>query len=79
MAADVHAVALVAHGARDAAHVVEALDDDGMDVGPGEQFVGGGQSRRAGADDDCLWLHSEFISKVQTCEASLPADRGKPG
>ena len=28
VSADVHAVALVAHGARDAAHVVKALDDD---------------------------------------------------
>ena len=56
MPADIHAVALVLHGARDAAHVVKALDDDGTNARPGEKFVGRSQSRRACADDDCSWL-----------------------
>ena len=52
VAADIHAVALVLHGARDAAHVVKALDDDRMDVRPGKQFVRRRQARRPSANDD---------------------------
>ena len=52
MAADVHTVAVIAHGARYAADKVLLLEDNRTDVRFRQQLIGGGQSRGTGADDD---------------------------
>src|SRR5271157_37784 len=53
MAADVHAVALVADGARDTADLLASLDHNRLDCRIALQFDGGCQSLRACSDDDC--------------------------
>ncbi len=58
MAADVHAVSLVTHGARDAAHVLASLEHYRMNLSAAEQLQGERQSGGTGADDDgCLLSH----------------------
>lgn len=41
MTANVNAVAFVIDGAGNAAHTMAFFKDDGLDIGAGEQFVGG--------------------------------------
>jgi len=63
VAADIHAVALVADGAGDAADLIGGLEDDGEDVGATKEFEGGGEACRPSADDDGSPTHrplSEF-------------------
>ena len=66
MASDIHPVPFVADGLRDAADGIALFKDDGLDVGLLQQFVCGGETGRAGADDDggFLGVHTggEFIS-----------------
>jgi len=54
--ADVHAVALIVDGLGNAPDIARLLKDDGNDVRPLQQFVGGGQSGRSSSDDDGLFL-----------------------
>src|SRR5271166_3249786 len=56
MSANVDAIAFVVDGARDAAHELAFLENDGLDAGPGEQLVGSGQSRRTGSNDNRAFL-----------------------
>ena len=52
MATDIHPVAFVPDGLRDAANDGSLFQDDGMDVRMPEQFPGGGKAGRTGAGDD---------------------------
>ncbi len=56
MAADVHAVAVVADGAGDAADFAGSFEDDGADAGAAEEFEGGGEAGGAGSNDDGSFL-----------------------
>ena len=44
MAADIHAVALVADRAGNAAHVFALFEDDGLNIGAFDQFEGCGET-----------------------------------
>ena len=61
MAADVHAIAVVADGARDAADALGRLEDDRTDIGAAEQFEGSGQAGWAGADNHS-GLHAQGVN-----------------
>jgi len=49
---DVHAIALVANGAGDAADFVTGFEDNGANVGATQKFKRGGEASRTGPDDD---------------------------
>ncbi len=62
VAADVDAVALVVDGPRQPAHVGALFQDDRLDVGALEEFVGGRQPGRARADDHRGFrIHVDFL------------------
>src|SRR5438270_1109805 len=54
---DVHAVSLVVDSAGNSTHVAALFEHDWLDVGTGQQLVGGGQARGSGADNDCSSRH----------------------
>ena len=65
VAADVHAVALVADGAGDAADLVGGLEYDGLNRCFAKQFQGRSESCRTCSDDDCFLRHrSPFSLRV---------------
>ena len=64
VAADVHAVAPVADGLRDAADAVGGLQN-GDGVSPFQQLYGGGQARGPRADDDDLLRFHEGIIPIE--------------
>ena len=57
MAPDVHAVALVVDGAREAADLLRGLEDDRLHASVTYHFKGGGKPRGTGADDHDSGLH----------------------
>src|ERR1700679_596273 len=68
MAADIHAVALVAHGAGDAADLVAGLEDDRLNLRLPLQLKRRRQSGRSRADDDrSTFLHATMV--VPSCES----------
>jgi len=56
MAADIHAVALEADGARDAADLLARLEENWLDLRAPLDLDGGGKSGGACSDDDCRAL-----------------------
>jgi hypothetical protein len=74
VAADIHAVAVVANGAGDAADLVRGFEDNGLEVCLPEKFKGCGETRWTCSDDDGSLvhlasteelLHSQMAGKVQ--------------
>ena len=57
MAADIHAVALVLDGTRNAADLIACLEDDRHHPAVADQFQRGRQARRPGTDDCYYRLH----------------------
>ncbi|EXI92193.1 MAG: hypothetical protein AW12_00772 [Candidatus Accumulibacter sp. BA-94] len=57
MAADIHAVALVLDGTRNAAHLIACLEDDRRHPSVADQFQRGRQAGGPGTDDCYDRLH----------------------
>ena len=61
MAADVHPVALVPNGARDAADLLASFEQHGHDIGAPEKLEASRQASRTGPDDD------RFLCQSNSC------------
>jgi hypothetical protein len=53
---DVDPVPLISHCSGQPAHVLALFEDDRLDAGARQQFIGGGQTRGAGAHDNRFFL-----------------------
>ena len=58
--ADVHAIALVIHGAGQPAQRLAFFEHHGVNAGAGAQFQGGRETGRPGANDDCSFARQSF-------------------
>ena len=69
VAADVHAVALVTDGARDAADLLRGLQHDGRDVRVAKELQSGGEAGGTGTNDDGSSRHASI--------EYMPSQKGK--
>ncbi len=56
MAADIHAVALVADRARDAAHIFDLFEHDGLNIGAFDEFEGCGETGWSRTYNECFTM-----------------------
>ena len=63
MAANVHAIAVVADGARNPANLAGGFQHDGVNIRMPLQFQGCSQAGRPGANNDCCFTHNLFVER----------------